>query len=477
MTKEEIESKRRKIDETAPDLHIFDLNDDCLERIVSFVEFKDMLVLQEVHRRFHTAISANVMYHEIEIASVNFNQMRNFLVKFGEKVRKIAVSIPIGNEIKELMSKYCNTAKVQGCKFKGPCCIDEDFIEINCIFFKALKSLELNRVGLSSQVLHRILDTTTSLEHFSLNDVEAIDSLPHLLSKFQLLQLKSLFLFYVYPLTIETGNLPKVDSLKSLTVVVDAKVVPIVTCFPNLENLSFQYEDMLETYSMEPVIRFANLKRLELKLFEIAEEELYSLLKHMANQITLDELVLDVWRVHDEIYGSLHYQDYDRIIDALSRFVNLKSLVLRTKWRFGLRLVNLMKPLIKLRCLTIGVYELDFLELTGIEQLVCEIVKSAKNLSKISLQAELLDQPSDDDYHRFYQKLFMTNAKLTDKRVFTVQIADQMRTNGCLYIERKNAMILEVRPVRKHPKLFRCSGNSINFEMFPKIAGSPRLFE
>lgn len=431
------------------DLHIFDLNDDCLIKVVSFLDSNDILKLHKVHSRFNGIIVANLHDLEVEITSKNVKQMKGFLRKFGGKVKKMTCWMGTcrQREIEELIETFCNGGNVEHCSLHNEFVMNSDFLMKKLSFFKSLKSLRMIKACVNGDLLYQMLDTMDRIQHLEVDSITSLrtHSFPELMAKLQLLQLKSLRVNRSDLVTYhDWEHSPKVESLKTLAVKLGIYQLPFAMCFPNMDDLTL---NALRGYSLNSLKSLTSLKRLRLKINTVQEKELYSLLQHMANRNALQHLTLDLRRVYKGAVTEMDYENDLQVIDILSRLTNLKSLILQTPWRLNSRLLDLVQSLTALRSLAINGDELVSFGVPEIERLVCEMASSAKSLRKIRFELNFKDCITNEEYHQFYENISIARAKQENKALLKVRILDFYRHPSAktLYIEQNKLVILDVK--------------------------------
>lgn len=430
--------------ETRRKLHIFDLNDDCLISVLSFLKYEDIFTLQVVHSRFNAAIAANLPQLEIEITRNNLKQVEDFFKIFGRMVKILATEWLTMPVVQEVITRYCN---VENVNIKARIKFNHGEGECSWNLLRRLKSLELYYVHPSTEErFHRILDAIDNIEHLDIMFDNDYHVSPFLTKLSMFRHLKTLNIGHM---GCEVMEFPKVNSLKTLHIrsLLYCEDIPLITYFPNIEDLTAHlFLKLVPNVFVNQLNELTNLKRLTLSMWGYKTES-FSLLEHLANKNTLEHLELTMLSTSNEMGEEVETFEGDdtyRMVAILSRFTKVKSLHLRTAFEFNCGLlIDLVKPLTELRCLVLNGNEVLDLTLLQKEQLILELVGLARNLNKIQLRTEFEWEISARYCRLLYRKLVEAKANKGNETMLTVRICVKNLTKP-LHIQRFKSVILSV---------------------------------
>lgn len=409
------------------ELNIFDLNDDCLIKIIEYLDFNDILNLSKINLRFNEAIGASLTKTAVNISNENLGEMEVFLKIFGGQVKHMDIlGIEPSNQaqVKELIRKYCNIGKVEHCTLNG-LNIKEDFLETNINFFKSLKTLIMpEQANIETPIFYRILDTMTNIKYLDVNFSQCVRrDVPTLLSKLVAHQLETLYLLNMSNVTEnDINNSPKLNSLNELA----TDQVLFLMCFPNIKKLQFLFfERPSSIFSLSPILDLLHLK--ELSLFSLHEKpELYSLLSQLADRNALESLTLCLLNTDNDEFTYNAFIDFEAnfdIIHVLSRFTKLKSLNLQANWQLYFRLFYLVEQLPELCHLNIGEHERTFKDMLSINGLICGIIGVAKSLNSLYVRMpDLCNEFNSDIFHQFYKSFSNIRENQSNKALLKVRL-------------------------------------------------------
>lgn len=428
--------------------NILDLNDDCLIKVLSFLEFEDIFNLHKAHQRFNAAIAANLKDVVIQIRDDNCQRMESFLRKFGGKMKRIQLFMEAecnSRQIEALITKYCNKGNIEHCsviQFH----INVPFFENNSNLFRSLRSLKLSQIDLDNDLFHRILDTAAHMADLDLEFFAFANGMSHFLMKLSSCRhLRSLRFYCSRILNDDKVECaPRLNSLQTLCMYLFTEQTWILAHFPNVKNLTLSIS-WPGHYSLIPLTELTSLKRLDLQMGQVTDADLYSLLQHLAVRNTLEHLTLGVRTVYNGRRTEVDYKNDFAIVDILSRCTRLESLVLQTPWEFKFRILNLVQPLTRLRCLNVDGQELQSLDLMEIQRWVCEMVSSATKLNRIQLKIHHKPRIADETHHQFYEKVSLTRSNQANNTLLKVQVDDHSRRTGDnSYIQTNKWVILDI---------------------------------
>lgn len=284
---------------------ILKLNKDCLCEIFDYLDYKSLYNIFKAHKYFRSAVdrivASKVFTFEIsEYENSVVKQMSKFLINFGNRMQGLKIELPAHyetdrREIASLMREHiemlieacCAKGNIKYFKFKH-FKLSKEFIEDNVIFFKSLRSLEMDvtQVYFDDRfLLLPMLDNVKTLQITVKSDDDKEDVNGYLeginfgqLKMLQLFGFKNHVNFEKLPisLTITRLELPNCDCDPSL----------LVQQFPNLEYLEFGRKEM--AYSLEPLLNLPKLKHLSLIFCESSNKIVRAFLNEIGKRNVLE---------------------------------------------------------------------------------------------------------------------------------------------------------------------------------------------
>lgn len=283
-------------------LNIIDLNSDCLSEILKFLKFVDLFNLYKVHPCFESPIKDVVSKTWVVLKMDRYNKelvkdFNKFLNSFGNQITRLYVDSSSIKTMEKLISQYCSAGNVVKCVFSS-FEIRTEFVMKNPSFFQSIKELDLCYKKRPESIT-AALNGATGLENLyvSNHSIKFTDI-------FTNLKTSQLEVMEIYGNKLVIGNLsqlPSMDTMKFLKLVFrndyDGNFAfQILDLFPNIDCLSLMMYDTTEFLLSIPKLN--KLKRLQISLLRVYDDDVETLFASLAENNNLEELSIrtgDYW--------------------------------------------------------------------------------------------------------------------------------------------------------------------------------------